>query len=810
MNEENSLTPEQRATKEVEGVENSFLERGLPNLPHDLKAELLARKTEQYRDEGFVPEQIDSPQDTEPQPEIGAVQPEIGVIRNEAQGPGVLPKEESAGSEGEGFVWTNEEEDWDRLSSLRKLSVNVDLKLKNGEEVTEEEKRQVEEYKGFKQYLAGQIRKSKEATLSPDTSPLRRSYLEEEINDSIFRNLVSSENDIYVNELKRLNNKNEILDKGIEAAKSLLGTKAVKWYLGLSKNQRRAFSFGVGGMAGLTFGASVAPGMVGAATYLAWRAARFGVSGLLSSKASEWANKKWSLDQLEEEKNKSIEELKNSGLSIEEQSKGLKDIEANFKKAKIIISAKKIGTTIAAGAGAGMLTGLAEGLTTTVSASANVTGVAPGIRGTVTESVPRPTVVEPAIEGGKNLNIQELFSDESVLKQEVAPGDSMWKLLGNTVEKSKLFEKLTGPEIVVEAKKDFILSNLINENNLASGGPLKVGDKVDFTKVFEDNGKIEKLFEKAEGISDENVINIRINNEKIEAWLTDPVNKGKALTPDVVKEILQKKVELRDVSYFDSQSIQKPIQIETKSLDESISQAKLEEPNLNSLQQNVANTLDKSEKLVTGLNDGNLKVASESKIIDNISFQENEVSDEMEVASQAGIASVGAKVANIDDYRNGGIRSMQSDSKKLVAGIVSNEKIEEHLKIDVNNIYGKKGILGIGKVDGVNTPEWKEISEQNAAKVIGFYAKPENSDLPKKIIEKLSVSQQHRNLVEYVDLLRGEARSAAAGFVGMVGSDVAPYNNESVVEYLRRLGKFIMEHPKVEIPNGTSGMSRAA
>ena len=153
---------------------------------------------------------------------------------------------------------------------------------------------------------------------------------------------------------------------------------------------------------------------------------------------------------------------------------------------------------------------------------------------------------------------------------------------------------------------------------------------------------------------------------------------------------------------------------------------------------------------------------------------------------------------------------MQSDSRRLVAEIVSNDQIEKHLNTDIDAIYGKKGILGFGRVYGVRTKDWNEISGQNAAKVIDFYNNPENSELPKKVIESLAVSQKHRNLVEYIDSLRGEARGAVSGFVGINGTDVVPYEKETVADYLRRLGKFIMEHPKPEVQKDGVELKRVA
>jgi hypothetical protein len=145
------------------------------------------------------------------------------------------------------------------------------------------------------------------------------------------------------------------------------------------------------------------------------------------------------------------------------------------------------------------------------------------------------------------------------------------------------------------------------------------------------------------------------------------------------------------------------------------------------------------------------------------------------------------------------IRSMSSDSREMVRRAVSNDEVEKHLSADLDNIYGKKGFLGIGKVAGMNTKEWKEVALINAQKFLAYYTNPEDSDLPKKVLESLLVSEAHRNLVGYIDFLKSQA-----------GEDVIPYESETIVNYLKRLGKFVAEHSEVANTGAGVELKKAA
>lgn len=259
------------------------------------------------------------------------------------------------------------------------------------------------EYEEKRKILEKEIKEKTQEKATKEGIP--QEEIDRDTNSFLFKKLVVEEHDAFIREL-RYARKETWKDKAMEAAKNLLSTKTIEWYLGLSRKQRMALSFGIGGIAGLALVAG--PGMVGAITYLGWRAARVGLSGTAGAVAGEWANKKWSAEELKAAEEKETEDLKNdTNLSLEEKSKGFADIQQRYKKERIKMAAKKIGTTIIAGAGTGLLTGLAEHAVMGVGGATRTALESKGKGPNVIEhnkvkmserlQVPKPKVSEPVI-----------------------------------------------------------------------------------------------------------------------------------------------------------------------------------------------------------------------------------------------------------------------------------------------------------------------------------------------------------------------------------------------------------------------------
>ena len=185
----------------------------------------------------------------------------------------------------------------EKVSRMKAQNANFDTE--SGESLKSLE----EKYLDQKNKVANNIRtKLREQEVFGPLTPEQQKELNSKINDEIFSRLIKEENDLYNENLRANRKKTWKDDLKIEGAK-LLSSKAVKWYLSLSKNERRAFNFTLGSLVGVVAGAAASAGVV---SYLGWRAARFGASAFAGTAAGEWANKKWSVDDLNKAEEKKL------------------------------------------------------------------------------------------------------------------------------------------------------------------------------------------------------------------------------------------------------------------------------------------------------------------------------------------------------------------------------------------------------------------------------------------------------------------------------------------------------------------------
>jgi hypothetical protein len=656
---------------------------------------------------------------------------------------------------------------------------------------------------------------------------------EEEINDFIFNELVVKESEEYLKALKEIKGET-VLNKGLEKAKELLNTKAMQWYMGLSVNQKRAVSFGIGSVVGLAAGAA---GSIGVTSYLGWRAARMAVGGMASAWAGERVDKKWTLEEVEANKQKEIEDLKaDQRLSLEEKTKGFADIEKRYKKEKLKVNAIRVGARVGAAGVAGLFAGaiehdfVANGTTKSVVENHNVvkprsinenkfsprkpfepapiktavTGETPSLSKDQLSEIkpvtpepasavvqPTETVTKPATPTSQMTVTEKLFVKPEILVHEVKAGDSAWKILQDTLKQGEKFKELS------EAQKTYVLSALTNkvlknpgDYGIGEDGVLKIGTKTDFTKLFEDEKELGKIFDKARGLTKSQAENILQNNKKIETWVKQ--NPDELLTKEKVSEILNQEIEVEpepDPVVDGSSEViiknneVKPINPEPAEVEEGLNEGNT------MLAGGVGMATIASARVLESDHVGKDKTEEENqkgKLVEDI----NEAKKRLGILENQKNQNIGAVNS---------IRSMSSDSREMVRRAVSNDEVEKHLSADLDNIYGKKGFLGIGKVAGMNTKEWKEVALINAQKFLAYYTNPEDSDLPKKVLESLLVSEAHRNLVGYIDFLKSQA-----------GEDVIPYESETIVNYLKRLGKFVAEHSEVANTGAGVELKKAA
>ena len=143
----------------------------------------------------------------------------------------------------------------------------------------------------------------------------------------------------------------------------------------------------------------------------------------------------------------------------------------------------------------------------------------------------------------------------------------------------------------------------------------------------------------------------------------------------------------------------------------------------------------------------------------------------------------------LGEIENGRFRSMSEDAAFA-------EQLEGSFRSEIDSIYGKRGLLGFRKIEGVNTQEWKEMARLPASKVLEYYKDPSQAgswtDLPRDTISKLADSEKHKALITQLNRLKKQAADITENRV-----DFKPFDNgESVESFIKRLGAFLMRQGK--------------
>ncbi len=671
---------------------------------------------------------------------------------------------------------------------IDEITLNIKKNNKDFQESSDLKLEKEDIYNYQKNIIAKRIEETFRKNAGENLTPEQEAELRSKINSKIFEELVQKENDAYLKSLKEARGET-MMGKAIESAKSLLGTKTMQWYLSLSRKQRMALSFGVGSIAGLAFGATVAPGAIGVASYLTWRAARVGLAGTAGMKAGEWANKKWSAEELEIAKNKEVEDLKNSVLSLEKKSKGFEDIEKRYKKEKIKMTLKKMGTTIAAGAGTGLLTGLAEhavmgaggvtkeamesrdGKASTIQESRLPRkGFEPNpVKASIPEQAPEPTVPKVATPEVTVLEAEKLFEDPNILKHEVVVGDSTWKILKGTLENNEQFKGMT------EAQKTYVLSNLTNkvlqnpENyGLNKAGSLNIGDKTDFTKLFENTKEVNGVFAKAKetimgGSAQEK--SILLNNEKIAAWVEAHPNES--LGEDRVTEILNSKPEIKVA----------PVP-EIPTAETSVSEPELvpqvePEPKL---QANNAEILAGGAILAgAGLAAG---------LSDRAQFERGLEEDRKRLQVLEG-GRDNNKPESVT--RNPNLeRSLANDLNRAKNGSELDLAVKAAKEETINHFFTEGLIL---KKEGIKSKKWRFIKDLSFKKLEKYYTGDSNmSGLNLETTNELNKSNNYKDFFEHVSWLKDQTDGAVI---------LAEGEDPSIESVLEERGRYLLKNPQL-------------
>jgi hypothetical protein len=674
--------------------------------------------------------------------------------------------------------------------------------------------------------VAGDIAK-KYGWNSPDEVPEdRKNDFKKEVRGVLFDKLIQEEGKSYKDTLKA-NKERTVLDKTLEVAREALNTKVAQWYLGLSRKQRMALNFGIGTVVGLTFSTTLAPGALGALSYASWRAARVGFSAGAGAKAGEWANKKWSLEELNANHDKEIEDLKNSDLSWEEKSKGLEDIEQKYKKEKMIVTAKRLGVTAGAGLGTGFLSNFAEhAFTMTGGGSSSVMeskfgkgdiqdhkfargkfdpnaaqkdlakimspklsvgnqssiNVRPEVRLEAPEISPRiePENIKVTLEKPE-VPLEQVFKPEVLTQEAGGKTDSVWKMLKNVLENSERFKKLGGsgtPEEIakqIEARQTRVLQGLVNEvlenhekYGVGENGEIVIGQKVDFSELFKDGKKLNEILADAENLKPATIKDIVENNAKIATYLRE--HKGFKLTKDSVNEILNTKPKAEVLSTSP---------VEQTDID------------LESVKTGMNAEDIKNELGTSGTEDGILVIKPKPKYAefvnaDDVTNTGQESSLEKALSAEIAEAKQKLKIPeesnNLSKQSAGGLRNLRT----MPEDIAMQAQIKKVLDEVINNVYEKKGVLGFGRMEGVKSAEWNEMRKLPAWKVFDFYKNPEGTKLPVSIVESLKKSVKHRNFFETIKhIVETEA-----------GGDIKPFerDDDTMEIFAKRLANFVVSH----------------
>ncbi len=745
------------------------------------------------------------------------------------------------------------------LDRLRVAVVGITDDYNKGKVTLEYLKQVQENYFIARDRVKQQIR---EKVINEENGNLTQEELEKKINDALFEELVRREHDERIN-AKRQAREENLTDKAAEMVKNLLATKTVKWYLGLSRKQRFALNFGVGTVAGLTFGAGA--GAFGALGFVGKRVA----SGAAGVAAGEWTGKRWSIEKLNEDERRDIEDLKNSNLSLEEKSKRFLSIQQKYKKERIKMAAKRVGVTALAGAGTGLLANFAENFaTSTIEGtggsptleteqrgrldqnrlyrnapkfsqepvgpksdaastmdqslkspnSQDLAAVEPKVKAQIQElnesqvgqSEPtKPEVAETPV--GEGAEVSESVTPKASEKPEVSPvpeteiastpktsapesipplkpetlihqvkaGDSVWKMLKETLENNDKFKNLSGAgslqEIAdqIEAKQTRVLQSLVDEvlkNNekygIGSNGEISVGQKVDFSNLFADSKKLEALLNEAENLKPAQITSIIDSNHKIETWLSE--NPGKQLDLD---EIVNQKPKVFEMPKTEPAVPELP-----------------DAPEMEPSPISVSEELEKLKPVSPEAPFQDIETPKSQPEPERVRLRlaQNEVVDpQAKLAANEEVIRAKRELGILEDGRER-LRTMSSDTSVVAKTAEINEAVNQVFNNEIDNIYGESHLLGLQKIAGVATKEWKTISGLPARRVLEYFKSPETSDLPQTILQELQTSEKHRKLVEWVADLVEEAHKHS-------NADFKPYDNgENMESYIKRIGGFLM------------------
>ena len=172
---------------------------------------------------------------------------------------------------------------------------------------------------------------------------------------------------------------------------------------------------------------------------------------------------------------------------------------------------------------------------------------------------------------------------------EVQKGDSIWKIAAKQLEQrfGDKFNSLNEAQktYVIDAIKDKVAAHP-EKFGLTDIDQLKVGQKIDFSSIFEKNEELQKIFEKAGNLTPQQTENILHHNQKILNWIK--AHPHEDLTSEKVEQILHQKPsgvlepqideQISQEPQIDEQALQEPQIDEQISQEPQIDEQHLKEP----------------------------------------------------------------------------------------------------------------------------------------------------------------------------------------------------------------------------------------
>jgi hypothetical protein len=279
-------------------------------------------------------------------------------------------------------------------------------------------------------------------------------------------------------------------------------------------------------------------------------------------------------------------------------------------------------------------------------------------------------------------------------------GSSTWKFTAMAaVQIDPSFEGLD------ESQKTYVISPFVSEaldepeeHGLPQGGILKIGDKVDLSKLIHSAEELKARIGKALKLSEEQKLTIVKNNKRIENWLRE--HPHEELNENKVAEILA------------------------------------------------------AEEVVT-------ETAVEPKIANKVENKATEQELRQQIF-EAKVEASGSSIEEIVPEKRSMMKDLEKQEKDQFQNVTKNANhtlfsVENPLVVqafinDVDQIYGKDKLWR--HIRGIDCEEWKFVSKAPADKFMNFFRhNSEESNLNANIKEALASEPKHKQMFEHLEQL---------------------------------------------------------